>query len=127
MLGGQVLQAKRLTEATRIEVLHLPLDESKRPSSQRTSSLGRFLAYQQQFLDPATLSDQPHVTIVGEVTGLATAKLDETEYRYPTIDVKHMHVWKAENRDQQQGFGVGLGIGGGSGGFGGGIGIGTGF
>ncbi len=127
VLGGQVLQAKRLTDATRIEVLQLPLGDSERPTSQRTSSQGRFLAFETTFLDPATLSDQPQVTIVGEVTGLATANLDETEYRYPTIAIKHMHVWEAQAQNQQPGFGVGLGIGGGGGGFGGGIGIGTGF
>jgi len=127
VLGGQVLQAKRLADATRIEVLQLPLGDSERPVSQRTSSQGRFLAFEKTFLDPATLSDQPQVTIVGEVTGLATASLDETEYRYLTIAIKHMHVWDTQAQDQQQGFGVGLGIGGGGGMFGGGIGIGTGF
>lgn len=127
VLGGQVLQAKRLPDSTRIEVLQLPMADSERPVSQRTSSQGRFLAYEKSFLDPATLSDQPQVTIVGEVTGLATANLDETEYRYPTIAIKHMHVWEAQGQDQQSGFGVGLGLGGGGGGFGGGIGIGTGF
>ncbi|MDA0737873.1 MAG: Slp family lipoprotein [Nitrospirae bacterium] len=127
VLGGQVLQATRLPDATRIEVLQLPLIDAERPSSQRTSSQGRFLAYEKTFLDPATLSDQPQVTIVGEVTGIATAKLDETEYRYPTIAIKHIHVWEAQAQNQQSGFGVGLGLGGGGGGFGGGIGIGTGF
>ncbi len=127
VLGGQVLQAKRLADTTRIEVLQLPLGDSERPVSQRTSSQGRFLAFEKTFLDPATLSDQPQVTIVGEVTGLATASLDKTEYRYPTIVIKHMHVWEAQAQDQRQGFGVSLGIGGGGGGFGGGIGIGTGF
>ncbi len=122
-----MLQAKRLADATRIEVSQLPLGDSERPVSQRTASQGRFLAFEKTFLDPATLSDQPQVTIVGEVTGLVTASLDEMEYRYPTIAIKHMHVWDAQAQDQQQGFGVSLGIGGGGGGFGGGIGIGTGF
>ncbi|MEC4674912.1 MAG: Slp family lipoprotein [Nitrospirota bacterium] len=127
VLGGQVLQAKRLSDATRIEVLQLPLDDSDRPASQRRSSKGRFLAFEQSFLDPATLSDQPLVTIVGEVTGLASAQLDDIEYRYPTIAIKHLHIWDAQSAEQNQGFGIGLGIGGGGGVFGGGIGIGTGF
>ena len=127
VLGGQVLQARRLADSTRIEVLQLPLGDSDRPVSQQRSSQGRFLAYEKQFLDPATLSDQPQVTIVGEVTGVATANLDETEYRYPTISIKHLHVWKTQRQNQYQGFGVGLGIGGGGGGYGSGIGIGTGF
>jgi len=78
-------------------------------------------------LDPATLSDQSQVTIVGEVTGLAIANLDETEYRYPTIAIKHRHVWGARAQNPQSGFGVALGLGGGGGGFGSGNSFVTGF
>ena len=102
----------------------MPLDDSDRPSSQRQASQGRFLAFESSFLDPATLSDQPQVTIVGEVTGLDSAQLDEVEYRYPTLAIKHLHIWDAQSVEQNQGFGIGLGIGGGGGGFGGGIGTG---
>lgn len=90
--GGEVLSAKRLKDATRIEVLQLPLD-NQQPVYDRTASQGRFLAYEREFLDPATLPAGTQVTIVGEITGAITLPLDEAEYTYPTLEVKSLTVW----------------------------------
>ncbi len=61
------------------------------------ASRGRFLAFQQTFLDPATVPAGTRVTIVGEVTGATTLPLDETDYTYPTLEIKNIKVWpKAE-------------------------------
>ncbi|MGH7205787.1 MAG: Slp family lipoprotein [Nitrospiraceae bacterium] len=93
LLGGEVLTAKRLKEGTRIEVLQLPLDGYQTPDIDRTASQGRFLAFQKDFLDPATVPPGTRVTIVGEVTGATTLALDETEYSYPTLEIKNLRVW----------------------------------
>lgn len=93
VLGGEVLTAKRLKDGTRIEVLQLPLDGSQRPEWDRTASEGRFVALQKGFLDPATLPGGTRVTLVGEVTGVMTLPLDETEYTYPTLEIKTLKVW----------------------------------
>ena len=92
-LGGEVFSAKRLKDATRIEVLQLPLQYNQEPSWNRTQSEGRFLAFQRDFLDPATIPPGTRVTIIGHVTGTTTQALDETEYTYPTLDVTHLKVW----------------------------------
>jgi outer membrane lipoprotein len=132
VVGGQVLKAKRLPEGTQIEVLQLPLEDSLAPAKDRGTSQGRFLALQRASLDPATLAAGTRVTIIGEVTGATTDRLDEAEYRYPTLDVRHMHVW--DNASDTSGRasgswwgifgGVGIGSGGGSVG---GVGIGAGY
>ena len=93
VLGGEVLTAKRLKDGTRIAVLQLPLDGSQKPEMDRTASEGRFLAIQKGFLDPATLPEGTRVTLVGEVTGVLTLPLDETEYAYPTLEIKTLKVW----------------------------------
>lgn len=93
VLGGEVLSAKRLKDGTRIEVLEIPLDGSMQPGVDRTASRGRFLAIQKEFLDPATIPPGTRLTIVGEITGSVTDKLDETDYTYPTLDVKSLKVW----------------------------------
>lgn len=93
VLGGEVLTAKRLKEATRIEVLQLPLSGSQAPVADLTQSQGRFLAMQREFLDPATIPQGTRVTITGEVTGAQTMPLDETEYTYPVIEVRDLRVW----------------------------------
>jgi len=93
MVGGEVLSAKRLKEGTRIEVLQIPLEESQAPGQDRMTSEGRFLAIQKEFLDPATIPPGTRVTIVGDVIGAVTLPLDETDYTYPTLEIKHLKVW----------------------------------
>jgi len=126
VLGGEVLKAKRLKDSTQIEFLQLPLEDGEKPSLDRQQSQGRFLALQQEFLDPATMVEGTRVTIVGEVSGAKTDRLDDVEYRYPTLILKHLHVWPVESYGRRQpglSIGVfgGMGIGGGTrrgGGFG---------
>jgi outer membrane lipoprotein len=92
VFGGEVLSAKRLKDGTRIEILQLPLGDRHVPIHTRTASEGRFLAVQKDFLDPAKIPPGALLTIVGEVTGSTTLPLDETEYTYPVLDVKHLAV-----------------------------------
>jgi outer membrane lipoprotein len=126
-LGGEVLKAKRLKDGTQLEVLQLPLADWQ-PSSPRNESQGRFLAIQKEFLDPATLGNDTRVTIVGEVIGATTQHLDEMEYRYPTIEVKHLKVWEPRPAYQRP-AGPRWSVYGGGGTYGGygGVGVGIGF
>ena len=64
------------------------------------------------------------VTFVGEVSGAIIEKMDEVDYRYPALTVKHWYVWPPATFDDRRGgpnFGVhgGMGVGGGSRGGGG--------
>jgi outer membrane lipoprotein len=93
LLGGEVLSAKQLKTGTKIEVLQLPLNFLDEPSGDRTTSQGRFLAVKQGFLDPLTLPTGTKVTIVGEVTGGSTQPLDEMEYTYPMLEIRHLKIW----------------------------------
>ena len=93
VMGGQVLSAKRLKHATQIEVLQLPLNRNMKPEDSLQESQGRFLALQEEFLDPATLPSGTRVTVVGEVSGMVTLPLDETTYDFPTLVIKRLTVW----------------------------------
>jgi outer membrane lipoprotein len=93
VFGGKVLTARRQKDGTRIEILQLPLDRSARPGYDLTQSQGRFLALQQEFLDPATLPPGTRVTVTGSVSGSVTLSLDEVDYTYPVIDIKHVQAW----------------------------------
>ena len=128
LLGGEILKAKRLKKGTQVELLQLPLNQDQEPTTDRTRSQGRVLVLHQEFLDPATLTPGVLVTFVGEVSGAIIEKMDEVDYRYPTLTVKHWYVWSPAaigNRRGGPSFGVygGMGVGGGSRG-GGGFGIG---
>lgn len=124
VFGGEVLKAKRLKEGTQIELLQLPLDRGERPILDRQQSQGRFLAIQQEFLDPATIVEGTKMTIVGELSKSKVEHLDDVEYRYPVLIVKHLHLWPARSEEYGRprprfsigvGGGTGMGVGGGGG------------
>jgi outer membrane lipoprotein len=125
VLGGEVLKAKRLKDGTQIELLQLPLDKEERPILDRQQSQGRFFAIQPEFLDPATIVAGTKMTIVGEVSGAKTDHLDDVEYQYPVVIVKHLHTWQEQSQEYvrpRPGFSFGIfggtGFGGGRGGLG---------
>ena len=93
VFGGNVLSGRRLKDGTRIEILQLPLDRSTRPGYDLTQSQGRFIAFQREFLDPATIPPGTRVTVTGEISGSITLPLDETDYTYPVITIKQLRVW----------------------------------
>jgi len=130
VVGGEILKAKALKGGTQLEVLQLPLDSYQEPVTDRMESKGRFLALQKEFLDPATIAEGTRVTVVGEVTGSSVEKMDEADYRFPTLDVKHLHRWDAKRAEERSAPGPwwnvfgGVGFGGGGTRSGGGISIG---
>jgi len=99
LLGGQVLSAKRLPDSTELVILQLPLLSDDEPTTELTHSQGRFIAYQTEFLDPATLPPGTRLTILGQVSGSVTQSLDEADYTYPTLIVKHLKVWPTYSHD----------------------------
>ena len=134
LLGGEVLGARRVQEGMELEVLQLPVKGDDPPTERRTESQGRFLAIDRGAGDPAAFPPGTKVTLVADVVGEETRRLDESTYRYPVFEVKHLYVWSDERyRDRSRstvglfgGMGFGFGSGGRSGSFGG-VGIGTGF
>ena len=99
ILGGQVLSAKRLADSTELVILHLPLIQQREPSTKLTQSQGRYIAYHQTFLDPATVPSGTRITLVGELSGSVIQKLDETDYTYPTLTIKQFKVWPTYSSD----------------------------
>jgi outer membrane lipoprotein len=98
MLGGEVLEAKRLKDHTRLIILQLPLDTYQEPIRNRTRSEGRFLAMQTEFLDPATVPKGTRLTLIGTTSGSTTEPLDEMDYTYPTFTIQHLKVWQEDTR-----------------------------
>ena len=96
VLGGKVLSARRLKDSTQIEVLQLPLDRADGPILTLPGSKGRFLAYQEAFLDPATIPAGTIVSMIAEITGSKTQPLDEVEYTYPAVKIRTLKVWGEE-------------------------------
>ncbi|WP_447969826.1 Slp family lipoprotein [Nitrospira sp. M1] len=89
-IGGIVLRAKRTKNGTEIEILQLPLAALSAFEEDRTTSEGRFLAVQKSFLDPETVERDSRVIVIGEVMGDVTKPLDEIDYTYPLLEIKHL-------------------------------------
>src|SRR6478609_3610140 len=134
LLGGEVLGARRVQDGVELEVLQLPVKDDDPPTERRTESEGRFFAIDRSAGDPASFPPGTKVTLVGVVAGEETRRLDESTYRYPIVEVKHLYVWSEDAYRERSGNSVGLfggvGFGFGSGGRGGsfgGVGVGTGY
>jgi outer membrane lipoprotein len=133
LFGGEVLSAKRTQEGTELEIIQLPVSGDDPPAERRSESQGRFLALDRFAEDPAAFPPGTRVTLVGEVKGEEVRRLDESTYRYPTVEVKHLYVWDPEvYRERSRSSvglfgGLGFGFGGGRSGSFGGVGIGTGY
>jgi outer membrane lipoprotein len=94
MLSGVILNAKRAKTRTEIEVLQIPSDSSFIPSDERERSKGRFLAVQENGLDPATVETGTPLTVIGEVKGTTVRPLDDSEYTYPVLEIKQIVDWE---------------------------------
>jgi outer membrane lipoprotein len=113
LFGGMSLKSHRVKDRTEIEILQLPM-VARMPSDQRSQSEGRFIAVRSgEFLDPAVIERDSPLTVVGEVKGAVTKPLDESEYLYPVLEIKHLVNWKTlQNRDRIAAYGGGYGYSG---------------
>jgi outer membrane lipoprotein len=94
MVSGVAVKARRLKDGTEIEILQVPTERGLSPSDRKARSEGRFLALQANgFLDPAVIEKDSPLTVVGEVKGVTTKALDESEYQYPVLEVKQLIDW----------------------------------
>jgi outer membrane lipoprotein len=95
MLSGVVLKSKRVKDRTEIEVLQIPTGSGAVPTKDRARSEGRFLATKGgEFLDPAVVDAGTPVT---KVRDAITRSLDDGEYTYPVVEIKHVVDWDEVN------------------------------
>lgn len=124
--GGIIQGITNLKDSSEVEVLAYPLDVNARPQSV-SDPLGRFILRQAGYLEPGSYSRGRQLTVVGTVTGTRAGQVNESDYNYPLIDARQLHLWPPGGWDSGGGTGVGgyFGIGVGSGGsWGSGVGIG---
>lgn len=113
LFGGMSMKSHRVKDGTEIEILQLPM-VARMPSDQRSQSEGRFIAVRSgEFLDPAVIEPDSPLTVVGEVKGAVVKPLDEGEYQYPVLEIKHLINWKTlQSRERTAGYGGGDGYAG---------------
>jgi outer membrane lipoprotein len=95
LIGGDIAKVTNSNRGSQLEVIQFNLDSSGTPEDSYESG-GRFLADTAAFLDPYVYKPGRMVTIVGEVRGKKTQRLDELEYVYPLVEVREIYLWKKE-------------------------------
>jgi len=103
MAGGVVISAKRTKDQTEIEILQLPTEGGEPSTADRLRSEGRFLAVREEFLDPASVPPGTPITVIGVVKGSTTRPLDDSEYSYPILDIKHFTDWSRVASQRSEG------------------------
>lgn len=105
--GGTILGLKNLQESTQIEMLAYPLDSSHRPRLEE-KTLGRFIIRHQGYLEPEVFTQGKLLSVVGEVGQSVTGKIGDSDYTYPLIHSRNIHLWtRGAGRTNFQ-FGIGI-------------------
>jgi outer membrane lipoprotein len=110
LLGGEIIKTENFPDKTVIIVLQRSLGYRERPISE-SASKGRFIVSAPGFLDPAIYRPQRKITVVGVVAGKEVRSLGETEYVYPIISKRELHIWPSEDSSKEPRVHFGLGIG----------------
>lgn len=110
--GGIIVAAKNLPERTRLEILGYPIDRrSQRPLTDEAPT-GRFLAYEDGYLETAEFAQGRRITVRGAITGTESGRVGEADYTYPSVDIESLELWPADTARQREDsrfhFGIGI-------------------
>lgn len=95
LLGGAIVKTTPKTGETEIEVIQKDLTSGGEPLITDTSA-GRFLVVVDRFLDPDIYKPDRRLTVAGEVQGSQVRQLGETDYRYPVLLARDLHLWAVQ-------------------------------
>jgi outer membrane lipoprotein len=112
--GGTIVGTTNLRDATQIEVLGYPLEESGRPDTAR-GALRRFLVLYNGYLESVDYAPGRLLTAVGSITKAREGKVGGSDYLYPVVAAEQIYLWPSERyydyRQPVFHFGIGVGIG----------------
>ena len=91
--GGVIIETTNKKGETVFKVRQTELDIEKRPKNVDRSE-GRFIVRYAGFLDPAIYQEGREITAAGVVVGQETLPLGHTQYSYPVVQAREIHLWK---------------------------------
>ncbi len=91
MLGGRIAGVRNSIDGSRIEIVQFSLDDNGIPEESMVSN-GRFLATSSDYLDDMIFQKGMLITLVGEIKGKITLRLDDMDYSYPVIAIRELHL-----------------------------------
>jgi outer membrane lipoprotein len=91
--GGSIIETVNHDDYTAVKVLQTPLDSYERPEGEEDSR-GRFIVEISGYVDPEVYKNGKMVVVAGEIVGKTVQPLGETQYAYPLIKAKEIHLLK---------------------------------
>jgi outer membrane lipoprotein len=112
MWGGMLISTSNLQNGSQLEILGYPLQTSQRPNVELEPQ-GRFLVMSGDFLEPLDFAPGRLVTVTGVIDQTRSGAVGDTEYVYPVVNVRNLHLWSKSGGlgKPQFHFGVGVGYG----------------
>jgi outer membrane lipoprotein len=91
--GGVITETTSEKNESLIKVLRTDLGTDKEPKNLRAAE-GRFIVKVRGFLDPVVYRAGRLITVAGEITGIQDLPLSNTQYAYPVVRSKEIHLWE---------------------------------
>jgi outer membrane lipoprotein len=92
MLGGRIANVKNSAEGAQLEIVQFDLSTAGYPED-NFISYGRFLATNSSFMDPLVYRRGMLITLVGEIKGEKTLRLENMDYTYPVLTMREWNLW----------------------------------
>jgi len=99
MLGGRIANVKNSAEGAQLEIVQFDLSSRGYPED-TFISYGRFLALNSSYMDPLVYRRGMLITLVGEIKGKKTMRLDDIDYTYPVLTMREWHIWRGSDPDR---------------------------
>ncbi len=90
--GGVIVGVRNLEQGSEMLLMAQPLNRWGEPLTNGKSQ-GRFIAYFDEFMDPAEYAAKRKVTVFGEVSGVESRKIGDYPYDYPIVRANQYHLW----------------------------------
>lgn len=92
LLGGRIAKTSNSGDGAQIEIVQFDLTSNNYPED-TFLSYGRFLATSSSFMEPLIFEQGMLLTLVGEIKGKKTMRLDGMDYTYPLISIREWYLW----------------------------------
>lgn len=92
MVGGRLADTRNSADGAQLEIVQFDLTSQSYPE-ETFISYGRFLATNSSYMDPLIFRRGMLITLVGELKGKKTQRLDDMDYSYPLISLREWYLW----------------------------------
>jgi outer membrane lipoprotein len=99
MVGGRIANVRNSAEGAQLEIVQFELSTAGYPE-ETFLSYGRFLATSSSYMDPLVYRRGMLITLVGEIKGKKTMRLDDMDYTYPVLTMREWHVWRGSDLER---------------------------